>query len=124
MSECKGIILLPGTLFPSPSFTLMEMAPSLRLASDKSPNGKESRAELLIRQLQSDLVLTLGEPCADKVGLGPAAHQLLSQTCLRGPTPRIGAMRYRELLFFLTHQSGFLVATSNRTWEQRFDKDG
>lgn len=78
MSECRGNILLPGTLFTSPSFTLREMAPSPRLASDKPPNGKESRAEPLIRQLQADLVLTLGRPCADKVGLGPVAHQLLS----------------------------------------------
>lgn len=87
----------------------MARAPPPRLTSDKAPSPRESRAEALIRQLQQDLVPTWDGPGADKVGLGPATLQLLPQTCLQGPTLRLEAVRSRELLFFLRHQSRLLV---------------
>lgn len=86
----------------------MGRSPSPRLASDKAPSSRESRAQPLIRQLQQDLVPTWDGPGADKVGLGPATRQLLSQTCLQAPTLGIEAVRSREL-FFLRHQSRLLV---------------
>lgn len=102
----------------------MERAPSPGLASDKTPSGRENRAQPLIRQLQGSLGPTLGRPGADNVGLGPATHQPLSQTCLQGPPLEIEAVRSRELLFFVRHQSRLPVATANRTlWGTTGDKD-
>lgn len=56
VSECTSISLLLGAFFPSTLFTLMDMAPSPRPASDKAAGSRDSRAEPLIRQLQRDLL--------------------------------------------------------------------
>lgn len=82
----------------------MEMVPSPRFASDKALMV-EKTAQPVIRQLQGSLMPMLGGPGADYVGLGPATHQLLSQTCLQGSALAIEAVRSRELLYFIRQQS-------------------
>lgn len=121
VSECKGIIL-QGAFFP-PFHSHWEMAPSPGLPLIRLP-ARENRAQPLIRQLQGGLGPTLGQPGADNVGLGPATPQLLSQTCLQGPPLEIEAVRSRELLCFVRHQSRLPVATGNSTlWGTTGDKD-
>ena len=82
VSACKGVLFLPGFFSSLPLFTLMEMAPSPRSASDKLQTVSRKQSGASYQTAAVDLVPALGGPGADKMGLGPA-HQLLSQPALR-----------------------------------------